>query len=156
MPDGILNLLKLLFLALLYLFLARVLRVVSLEVSGRRPPAPAPLPDPAAARPAAGAPARSGGALQLKVLEPKEAEGHVYPLADELTVGRAPGCGVVLDDTYASQLHARIYKQNGQLYLEDLGSTNGTYVNRQRVTAAVRLRRGDRLQIGTTVMEVAR
>jgi hypothetical protein len=156
MPDGILSLLKLLFLALLYLFLARVLRVVYLEVAGPRRPPPTPPVPAGRASGEAGATGKTGS-FKLKVLEPKEAQGRVYQLADEVTVGRAPGCGVVLaDDTYVSQLHARVYAQDGQLFLEDLGSTNGTYVNRQRLEGSVRLRKGDRLQIGTTVMEVVR
>jgi len=129
-PEGILNLLKLLFLALLYLFLARVLRVVYLEVTGprRRAAAPAPTVE---------RKAKPGGALRLRVVEPPEAQGQVYPVTDEMTVGRAPGCGVVLtDDTYVSQLHARIYAQNGEMFVEDLGSTNGTYVNRQRLSGS--------------------
>jgi len=155
MPEDILNILKLLFLALLYLFLARVVRVVYLEVTGPRKAASAaptaPRPPPVTGRP--GKPI----ALRLKVVEPADAEGRTYSLADEVTVGRAPGCGVVLtDDTYVSQLHARIYSQDGDLFVEDLGSTNGTYVNRQRLSGSIRIKKGDRLQIGTTVMEVVR
>ena len=151
MPEGILNLLKLLFLALLYLFLARVLRVVYLEVTGPRRPAAPP-----STKPLARAQKATGG-LRLRVVEPPETQGQIYPVADEMTVGRAPGCGVVLaDDTYVSQLHARIYAQNGEIFVEDLGSTNGTYVNRQRLSGSTKLRKGDRLQIGTTVMEVVR
>jgi pSer/pThr/pTyr-binding forkhead associated (FHA) protein len=150
-PEGILNLLKLLFLALLYVFLGRVLRVVYLEVTGpRRPPTPEKATRPAAV-------GKSTGALRLRVVEPADTQGQIYPVTDEMTVGRAPGCGVVLaDDTYVSQLHARIYAQNGEMFVEDLGSTNGTYVNQQRLSGSTKLRKGDRLQIGTTVMEVVR
>ena len=80
----------------------------------------------------------------------------MYELSDESTVGRAAGCQVALDDSYASQLHARLYKRDGKLFVEDLGSTNGTYVNRRKVTAPVALRKGDRLQVGRTVLEVAK
>ena len=54
------------------------------------------------------------------------------------------------------QLHARVFRKEGQLYVEDLGSTNGTYLNRKKVTAPIQLRKGDRLQIGRTVMELGR
>jgi pSer/pThr/pTyr-binding forkhead associated (FHA) protein len=80
----------------------------------------------------------------------------VYPVADEMTVGRAAGCGVALEDVTVSQLHARVFRRDGQLWVEDLGSTNGTFVNRKRVGAPVTLRRGDRLQVGSTVLEVSR
>ncbi len=53
-------------------------------------------------------------------------------------------------------LHARLFRRDGRLWVEDLGSTNGTFVNRKKVAAPVALRRGDRLQVGTTVLEVTR
>ena len=81
--------------------------------------------------------------------------GQVFALGDELTVGRAAGCQITLDDTYASQLHARIFTRDDQLFVEDLGSTNGTYLNRRKVAAPMVVSRGDQIQIGSTVMEVA-
>jgi len=80
--------------------------------------------------------------------------GTTYPLGDELTVGRAAGCQITLDDTYASQVHARIFMRDDQLYVEDLGSTNGTYLNRRKVSAPMVVSHGDQIQIGSTVMEV--
>jgi hypothetical protein len=155
-PESLLTILKFCFLALLYLFLLRVVRAVWAEVAGPR----ATRPPPGAA---ASAPPRtrrergsSRGVPRLQVVEPAGQRGRAYDLADELTVGRAPGCQITLDDTYASQLHARIFRKDGQLYVEDLGSTNGTYLNRKKVTAPVALRKGDRLQVGKTVMELSR
>jgi pSer/pThr/pTyr-binding forkhead associated (FHA) protein len=58
------------------------------------------------------------------------------------------------DDTYVSQLHARVFQRSGETYVEDLGSTNGTYVNGHRVSAPTPVRRGDSLQVGSTVLEV--
>ena len=55
-----------------------------------------------------------------------------------------------------SQLHARVFRRDNQFYVEDLGSTNGTYLNRKKVTGPVAVRRGDRLQVGKTVLEVTR
>jgi hypothetical protein len=156
-PDTLLTILKFCFLALLYLFFLRVVRAVWAEVSGQTVAAPAPAP---AARPSRnwGGAARNGGNAKaggrLRVIEPAETKGQTYDLADELTVGRAGGCQITLDDTYVSQLHARVFRRDGQLYVEDLGSTNGTYLNRKKVTAPIAIRRGDRLQIGKTVMEL--
>ena len=92
--------------------------------------------------------------MQLAIVEPAEQKGRRYDLADELTVGRAAGCQVTIDDTYASQLHARVFARDGQLFVEDLGSTNGTYLNRKKVQGPQVMRRGDRLQVGNTVMEL--
>ncbi len=158
MPDSLLTILKFCFLALLYLFFVRVLRAVWAEMSPARIVAPAPAPTARSARNWGGA-GRVGGAgakagSRLRVIEPAETKGQVYELGEELTVGRAGGCQITLDDTYVSQLHARVFRREGQLYVEDLGSTNGTYLNRKKVTAPIAIRRGDRLQIGKTVMEL--
>ena len=160
MPEALLTLLKLFFLALLYLFFFRVLRAVWAELT-------TPVATPARATAGAAAPGRTsagrrasagrGGDLRLKVVEPPDARGQVYEVGDEITVGRASGCQIALpDDTFVSQLHARIFRKDGQLQVEDLGSTNGTFLNRKKVSAPVTLRRGDRLQVGKTVLEVSR
>jgi pSer/pThr/pTyr-binding forkhead associated (FHA) protein len=95
--------------------------------------------------------------LYLKVVQPPEHAGRTYDLDDELTIGRSPGCGVSMpEDIYTSTLHARLFRRNEQLWVEDLGSTNGTFVNSERITQAVRLGKGDLLQIGSTVFEVSR
>jgi pSer/pThr/pTyr-binding forkhead associated (FHA) protein len=95
------------------------------------------------------------GPEKLVVLSPTERKGMEFPLRDEVTVGRAGGCAVLLaDDTFVSQLHARVFRRDGDLYVEDLGSTNGTYLNRKKVTAPVPIRKGDKVQFGRTTMEV--
>lgn len=156
-PEAALTALKYCFLALLFLFLWRVVRVVLLEL---RAPALAPAPQPvdSGARPApppAGKPDRKGA--RLRIIDPPEHRGETYPLGDELTVGRGGGCGIVLTaDQFVSTVHARLYRRGEELLVEDLGSRNGTFVNGERVTAPVRVKRGDRVQFGQTVAEVVR
>lgn len=153
MPDQLLTILKFCFLAILYLFFVRVMRAVWAEVKGP----PVAISGPAAAAPArTSRPSAGGGKTpgRLKVVEPANRRGQSYELGEELTVGRAGGCQVTLEDTYASQLHARLFRRDGQFYVEDLGSTNGTFVNQKKVTTPVAIRKGDRLQIGKTVMEL--
>jgi pSer/pThr/pTyr-binding forkhead associated (FHA) protein len=152
MPDSLLQILKVCLLGVMLLFFLRVLRVVWAELKA---PAPVPMAPPVAAA-AAGRASRSGDAPRLRVVEPADQRGQSYDLADEVTVGRAAGCGVALEDVTVSQLHARIFRRDGRLWVEDLGSTNGTFVNRTKVAAPVALRRGDRLQVGNTVLEVAK
>ncbi|MFI5053118.1 MAG: FHA domain-containing protein [Acidimicrobiia bacterium] len=158
MPETVLTILKFCFLALLYLFLFRVVRVVMKEMKAPQPvpqaavapPAPAP-----AARPAK--PARGRAPARLRILQPAARQGENYVLADELTVGRGGGCGIVLaDDSFVSTVHARIFRRDGDVYLEDLGSRNGTLLNGQPVTHAAPLRRGDQVQFGHTVAEALR
>jgi pSer/pThr/pTyr-binding forkhead associated (FHA) protein len=157
-----LTFLKYIFLAILYLFFLRVLRAVWMEL---REPKPAPIPTPAAPPAPANvsAPAsppknrRGRDAERLVVVEPAARRGQEFPLGDELTVGRAGGCGVALpDDTFVSQLHARVFRRQGELFVEDLGSTNGTYVNKKKIGSAVSVRKGDKLQVGKTTMEFQR
>jgi hypothetical protein len=160
-PEPLLAILKLCCLALLYLFFLRVVRAVWAEVNA--PPVPAAAAAQAgAAPPAAQAGAgtgrrarRKGPATHLVVVEPKEQKGTTYQLGQELTVGRAAGCQITLDDSYASQLHARVFQRDGILYVEDLGSTNGTFVNGKKVTSPITLERGDHLKVGNTLLEVA-
>ena len=92
---------------------------------------------------------------KLVVLEPAAQRGRFFPLGAEMTVGRAAGCQITLDDTYASQIHARVFQRDGQFLVEDLGSTNGTYLNRHKVAGPMLVHPGDRLQIGNTVLELA-
>lgn len=72
----------------------------------------------------------------------------------EITIGRAASCHITLDDTYISQLHTRVTLDPAGVAIEDLGSTNGTYVNRQRVTSTVIASRGDQLKLGDIIMEI--
>ena len=154
MSEAILTILKFCFLGLLYLFLARVVRAVYRELSPDRP-APASSNGSRFSRGrgrgrSADQPARP---YKLKMIDP--ATSQVFPLGEEVTIGRAPGCSVPLaDDTYVSQLHARIYVRDGKPFVEDLGSTNGTFLNRDRLSKTMPLHRGDKLQIGQTVLEI--
>jgi pSer/pThr/pTyr-binding forkhead associated (FHA) protein len=156
MPEPLLAVLKLLCLALLYLFFLRVLRAVWAEL---RPPPPAPPPappPPARRRDPAPQGRRRKGAGHLVIVAPADQKGRSFDLNGELTVGRAAGCQVALEDNYVSQLHARVFTRDGGVWVEDLGSTNGTYLNDQRVSAPLALRRGDQLKVGSTVMELKR
>ncbi len=72
-------------------------------------------------------------------------------------MGRGGGCGIVLvDDHYVSTVHARLFQRGNDVFVEDLGSRNGTYLNGSPVSGVTRLRRGDRVQFGQTVAEVVR
>lgn len=112
-----------------------------------------------------GVPARNGGGgrgrgkgdLALYVIEPSDRSGQRFDVDGEATIGRSPGCPIATTyDIYSSTLHARLFRQNGKLFVEDLGSTNGTFVNSERITKPTKLGRGDLVQVGATVFEVTR
>jgi pSer/pThr/pTyr-binding forkhead associated (FHA) protein len=158
--DQLLTILKFCLLALIYLFFFRVLRAVWAEIT---PPKVA-APDPRAGLPAAAAPkapkepktkGRKRPATQLLIIEPAQMRGHAYPMAAQLTVGRSANCQITIDDTFVSQVHARISQRDASVTVEDLGSTNGTFVNGNRLSAPVSMRIGDRVQFGNTVLELA-
>jgi hypothetical protein len=150
-PDQLLNLLKVFLLLLLYLFFLRVLRAVWAEV---QPPKAVEAPAKKHGKQTRRVASRRGAPTVLRILMPPELKGRSFPLGDEITLGRAAGCQVTIDDTYASQLHARVFQRDGTTYVEDLGSTNGTYLNRNKVTGPMVFQRGDKLQIGNTVLEL--
>jgi hypothetical protein len=157
--SGALTILGYCFLALIYLFLFRVVRTVLAELKPGRIPVPAPAVAEVAPV-AAMAPSRkerSGRRWELVIVEPTSRSGEAFSLGEELSVGRGAGCAVVLaDDTFVSTVHARIFMRGSDPYVEDLGSTNGTLLNGETVVEPIRLRQGDRVQFGQTVMELVK
>jgi len=157
-PDysAIIRPLQWLVIALIFLFFLRVVRAVFVEV---RPVGPRTTRAERRRerRALQGKEPRRKKQLYLEVLEPEKRRGQAFDLDDELTVGRSPGCGVsTVDDVYTSTLHARLFRYGDQLWVEDLGSTNGTFVNSERISVATRLGKGDLLQVGGTVFEVTK
>ena len=146
-PDQLLTILRLCLLALLYLFFFRVLAAVWAEI--RAPTAVA------AKSPRRERRSRRGKVRSLRVIAPPDQRGRTFPLSDELTLGRAAGCQVTVDDTFVSSLHARVFARDRQLFVEDLGSTNGTYLNRKKVSGPMVMHPGDHIQVGNTVLELS-
>ncbi len=151
MPDIVLELLKYLFLVVLYVFVARAVRAVYREM---RPVAAAPATKRSSAPTSSRRPKKPP--TRAAVVEGASKSGKSFELKGELTIGRADKCHIIIDDNYVSQAHARIYPNNGTFFVEDLGSTNGTYLNRKRITTPSELQRGDKLKIGKTVLEMQR
>lgn len=135
MPDIILALLRLIFLALVYLFVWQVARGIAthLGIHAER---------------------RKRRGTKVVVVRSDSQAGLDFTVNDATVLGRSEEADVVLDDPYASEFHLRLVASEDGLTLHDLGSTNGTYLNGRRVTAPTELRRGDAVQVGKTVMEV--
>jgi len=123
-----------------------------------RAPALAPTgapPTPTSDKPKKAAPPKSFATL--RVLAPEERRGELVPIDTEITVGRGGGCALVLaDDQYASTVHARVFRRGNDLFVADLESRNGTFVNGKRISSTTKLRKGDQLQFGGTVCDVSR
>ena len=155
MPDLVLLILKYVFLAILWIFVARAVRAVLIELRPAKAAAPrarSGAPVPAQPPPRRAKTRKPPGKA---VVVEGSLEGKSFPLTGELTIGRSDQCNVKVEgDTYVSSVHARIYTRDGSYMVEDLGSTNGTYVNRRRITAPAELQRGDRVKVGKTVLEM--
>lgn len=74
-------------------------------------------------------------------------------VSPETLLGRDPGCHVTIPDSSVSNRHARVYHSDGEWYVEDLGSTNGTYMNERALAHPVVLRPGDKIALGRSVLE---
>jgi hypothetical protein len=140
--DWFMLILRVAFIALVYFFLYQVARVSVRELvvfarAGVAPSAAQPaLPDP-----------RSS----LELIDPVESsyyEGTSFPLDHYTTVGRAADNSIAIDDGFVSSSHAEIVFDQEVWWLQDLGSTNGTFVNNQPVRSRVRISNGDILQFG--------
>jgi pSer/pThr/pTyr-binding forkhead associated (FHA) protein len=154
-----LTLIRVAFLAVLWLFVIAAIGVVRTDMFGTtaakarirsRSAAQAPGQPQHPARASRGAPRYllvTGGPLS----------GMTINLTDQqITMGRANDATLVLNDDYASSRHARIFPQDGQWIVEDLGSTNGTYLDRQKVTRPTPVPVGAPIRIGKTVLELRR
>lgn len=177
MSELTLTVMRLGFLAVLWLFVIVAVQVIRSDLFGTRvtqrvssarraeapgrqqpPPQrqqqqqqrPAPTPPPAA-RPRRGVP------THLVITQGSLAGTTVALQGQTITLGRAHDSTIVLDDDYASSRHARIYPdQNGQWIVEDLNSTNGTYLGNNRLTSPTPLAPGSPVRIGRTVIELRR
>jgi hypothetical protein len=157
-----LTLIRVAFLAVLWLFVIAAIGVVRTDLlgnvatkmrRGRNQMAPMPQPQPRPPRPAK--PGR--GTPRFLVVTEGALSGVSIDLADQqVTMGRANDATLVLNDDYASTYHARIFPQDGQWLVEDLGSTNGTYLDRQKVARPTPVPVGVPIRIGKTVLELRR
>ena len=139
------------FLLVLYLFLLWVVRSAMRDLSRSERTAPAePVEPPSRRRQEPAIPdLRSGVSPQLTVVA---AMGHqpgtTFDIGEGATMGRSDGAAIRVDDPFASSAHARIFPRGEYMYLEDMGSTNGTYLNGRQVKATERLKMADVIRIG--------
>ena len=151
MSPFVLSVLKYSLLVLLYFFIYRAVKSVAVDVAGRRAPrsTPARTPKPKPAQ-------RGKPPSSVVVHAPDGKKVASFRLSDAVSIGRSERSTITLDDSYVSQSHARLFGRDGAWFVEDLGSTNGTFVNDRRVAAPVQVRAGDVVRVGKTVLELRR
>jgi pSer/pThr/pTyr-binding forkhead associated (FHA) protein len=164
MSELAVTLLRLGYLVLLWVFVLSAIGVLRRDLYGtkivsRRRPAAAPAtgtPTPAEPPAAAREQRRDTGPTRLVVTD-GPLRGTTLPLTSSaILVGRAPSCTLVLDDDYSSSRHARLYPEDGQWFVEDLGSTNGTFLGSTRVDRPTPVTPGAPVRVGKSVLELQR
>jgi pSer/pThr/pTyr-binding forkhead associated (FHA) protein len=137
------------FVALLYLFLWRLVKAIYIDIYER----PVPYSE---AREAQEQKRKSMPVnASLEVIKSEYVgEGRAYPLTDLTTIGRSTETDIVLRDPLVSHEHSRIVKKRDEWYIMDLGSTNGTYVGKEMITEPALLKNGLKIKIGETVFQV--
>ncbi len=160
-----LTLIRLAFLAVLWLFVIAAVGVVRTDLFGatvsarqqrRQRKAQQRVRPPKPARPPRPVKAGRGAPQQLLVTAGALAGTSIGLSEQQITIGRSNDATLVLNDDYASSRHARLFPQDGQWIVEDLGSTNGTYLDRQKVTQPTPVPLGVPIRIGKTVLELRR
>jgi hypothetical protein len=147
----VLTVLKIALLVLLYFFIWRATRTVVMDLYGPREPRRS-----RSAQPKQRGARRGRAPSKLIVLDEQGRKIGSHRLGGTIQIGRAASCQIRLSDNYISQLHAKISERNGSWVVEDLGSTNGTYLNQRKVTVPTEISAGDRIRLGKTVVEVRR
>ena len=158
MSELTLTLIKLGFLAVLWLFVLSAVSVIRSDIFGTKAPATAPrpkakpkgrpAPQPKSRKPTRGVPTK------LQVVSGPNA-GQSVPLGDQpILLGRGTDASIRLDDDYVSTRHARFATNGEQWFVEDVGSTNGTYLGSQRITSPVPVGLGIQVRLGKTIVEL--
>jgi hypothetical protein len=153
MSELTLTLIKLGFLAVLWLFVLSAVSVIRSDIFGAKAPA---APRPAKQKKPAAKPRKPprGNPTKLQVVSGPNA-GQSVPLGDTpILLGRGTDAAIRLDDDYVSTRHARFATNGEQWFVEDLGSTNGTYLGSQRITSAVPVGLGTAVRLGKTIVEL--
>lgn len=147
--------LKFAFLGLLWVFILFSVNVIRTDLFGRRVPVADASPGPVAAPKQSCRAERAARRLPslLRITQGKQ-RGLTMELGDSLKIGRSSDCRLILDDDYVSTRHARIYRTESGYLVEDLGSTNGTYLNDERLSAPAPFNPSDTLRIGRTLLKV--
>ncbi|MEU8344745.1 FHA domain-containing protein [Actinomadura sp. NAK00032] len=161
MSPFTLTLIKLAFLAVLWLFVIAAVGVIRADLFGSKAASKAaarPSQPPRSARPPKPPrqqrSAQHGAPTKLVVVQGERAGTVIDLTGVPITIGRANDATLVVTDDYASSRHARLFAQDGQWIVEDLGSTNGTYLGRTKVSRPMPVPPGVPVRIGKTVIEL--
>lgn len=124
---------KYIFIVIIYLFILSIIRLIYLDIKGISTQV-------------------SEASVYLKLINKKDSlpfnVKEYYPLNKEIFIGRSDGNEIILKDPYVSKKHLKIAEDEGNFYVEDLSSANGTYLNGEKIMDVARLKNGDRIRVG--------
>jgi hypothetical protein len=124
---------KYIFIVIIYLFILSIIRLIYLDIKGISQEV-------------------SDEGRYLKLINNKNTLSfnvkEYYPLGEMISIGRSGNNKIVLKDPYISKNHLKIVEDEGDFYVEDLNSANGTYINGEKIMDAVKIKNGDRIKIG--------
>ena len=157
MSEIALLIIKVVFLALLWLFILSVVSVIRSDLFGRtvrasEQPQPQELEAPPA--PPRKSKRQRGQPRVFTISQGRQAGLSADLAGGVIMIGRGADCQLILDDDYVSTRHARVVGTPNGIYIEDLGSTNGSYVNGQRITAPTTITLSDTVRIGKTMLRL--
>ncbi|MBS4537249.1 FHA domain-containing protein [Clostridium sp. D2Q-11] len=131
--SGLSSIFRYIFILLIYLFMFGIIRLIFLDIKGIKNK-------------------EVRGDTYLKLINRKDSlpfkVDEFYSLVSDVSIGRSRNNKIIIKDPYISKQHAQIIKNRDEYYLEDLSSANGTYVNGEQITNAVKLMNGDTIQVG--------
>jgi pSer/pThr/pTyr-binding forkhead associated (FHA) protein len=154
MSELTLFLIRIAYLAILWIFVLSAISVIRSDMFGARVPEGARGAEGKRDRRAKAPPKRRGSPTHVLVVEGTNAGQRAELEAAPILIGRGPDAAIRLDDDYVSTRHARIAAAGDQWFVEDLGSTNGTYIGTVRITQPTTLTLGTQVRIGKTILEL--
>ncbi len=170
MPVGLLVVFKYILIALIWLFFLRALRAVYVQV---RPPKVKKVREVAPPQATEAPSSRVGRStlpkiserisantkvsIGVRIIGDAEVSGELWPVDNFVTIGRSPGCTIsIKDDEFSSSVHCRLTKTDTNFLIEDLGSTNGTFLNGEMVRTPTIVHEGDEIMAGRSRFKVVR
>ena len=157
MSELTLFLVRIGYLAILWIFVLSAISVIRSDMFGARIPtaaatnrAPRPTKQPKQPKP----PKKRGNPTPVTVVQGSNTGISADLASAPVLIGRGNDAAIRLDDDYVSTRHARIVSSGDQWFVEDLGSTNGTYLGAQRITQPTAIGLGSQVRIGKTILEL--
>lgn len=147
-------LIRVAFLAILWIFVLSTISVIRSDMFGARVPAAARVDTVPRAPRTKAPPKRRGSPSHVEVTQGSNAGATALLSEAPILIGRGNDAAIRLDDDYVSTRHARIAASGDQWFVEDLGSTNGTYIGSVRITQPTTITLGTEVRIGKTILEL--